>query len=177
MQRYIARMRGGVGSGAATSREGSDPSGPLLSVSAVAYAYRGIEALRDVSLEVEAGEAVGVVGPNGAGKTTLAKVIAGILAPSRGGVALDGRAVSGLRPHEVPARGIGIVLEGRHVFAGQTVRTNLEMGAFWRRLRRAALETSWPRCSGCSLTSSARSPNVPATSAAASSRCSPSAER
>jgi branched-chain amino acid transport system ATP-binding protein len=114
-------------------------AGPLLSVSAVAYAYRGIEALRDVSLEVAAGEAVGVVGPNGAGKTTLAKVIAGILAPSRGGVALGGRPVSGLRPHEVPAQGIGIVLEGRHVFAGQTVRTNLEMGAFWRRLRRAAL--------------------------------------
>jgi len=111
----------------------------LLSVQDVAYAYGGIEALHGVSLTVAAGEAVGVVGPNGAGKTTLAKVIAGVLPAARGRVALGERTITGLRPHRVPAAGIGIVLEGRHVFAGQTVRTNLEMGAFWRRLRRPAM--------------------------------------
>ncbi len=118
---------------------------PVLEVSQVAYAYRGIEAVRDVSLKVSAGEAVGVVGPNGAGKTTLAKMIAGVLNPARGTVEVGGRKVSGMRPHQVPVHGIGIVLEGRHVFAGQSCSTNLELGAFWRKLKRAQLEEEYQR--------------------------------
>jgi branched-chain amino acid transport system ATP-binding protein len=117
----------------------------MLEARDLAYAYRGIQALRGVSLSVAAGEAVGVVGPNGAGKTTLAKVIAGVLPPARGTVTVAGVRVSGLRPHEVVAHGIGIVLEGRHVFAGQTVRTNLELGAFWRKLKRAQLDEEFQR--------------------------------
>src|SRR5262249_35731295 len=118
---------------------------PVLEVSQVAYAYRGIEAVRDVSLKVAGGEAVGVVGPNGAGKTTLAKMIAGILNPARGTVEVAGKKVSGMRPHQVPVHGIGIVLEGRHVFAGQTCTTNLELGAFWRKLKRAQLDEEFQR--------------------------------
>ena len=145
MQRYIARMRGGVGSGAATSREGSDPSGPLLEVTDVAYAYRGIEAVRGVSVALQAGEAVGIVGANGAGKTTLAKLIVGILAPAAGTVTFGGTRISALRSHQVAAHGIGIVLEGRHIFPGQSVRTNLELGAFTRGLKRDELESELGR--------------------------------
>jgi branched-chain amino acid transport system ATP-binding protein len=112
----------------------------LLDVANVAYSYRGIPAVQDISLAVSPGEVVAIVGPNGAGKTTLAKMIAGILTPARGTVSVGGEVLSGLRPSRVPARGVGIVLEGRHVFPGQSVRTNLELGAFWRRLKRAELE-------------------------------------
>lgn len=106
-----------------------------LQVSGVGYAYTGITALEDVSLEVRPGEAVCIVGPNGAGKTTLAKVIAGIHRPRTGTVTFGGREISRRRSCKVPSYGVAIVLEGRHVFAEQSVRTNLELGAYWRRLR------------------------------------------
>lgn len=127
----------------------------LLTVSDVAFSYSGIEALAGVSLSVGAGEAVCIVGPNGAGKTTLAKVIAGALRPSAGEVRFDGQRISGLRPSQVPPHGVAIVLEGRHVFPEQSVRTNLELGAYWRRLRRSELDdaiervfASSPTCAG-----------------------------
>jgi branched-chain amino acid transport system ATP-binding protein len=109
-------------------------------VSGVGYAYAGIPALDDVSLEVGPGEAVCIVGPNGAGKTTLAKVIAGIQRPRSGTVTFDGQQISGRRSCKVPGCGVAIVLEGRHVFAEQSVRTNLELGAYWRRLKRDQME-------------------------------------
>lgn len=122
-----------------------DQVGGLLKVSDVAFSYRGIPALRGVSLAVDAGEAVALVGSNGAGKTTLAKVIAGILSPASGEVLAEGQSISGMRSHQVPRHGVAIVLEGRHVFPTQTVRTNLELGAFWRRLPRSELESELER--------------------------------
>src|SRR5579883_1747144 len=114
-------------------------AGALLRVDELRFAYAGIVALDGVTVEVDEREAVCIVGPNGAGKTTLAKSIVGILRPASGTVRFGGALISGLRPSRVPRHGIGIVLEGRHVFEQQSVRTNLEMGAFWRRLRRAEL--------------------------------------
>ncbi len=119
---------------------GAWDAAPLLHVSGVHYTYGGIEALHDVTLAVREREAVCIVGPNGAGKTTLAKVVAGILRPARGAVAFGGNQVSTLRPSRVPQHGVAIVLEGRHVFDEQSVRVNLELGAYWRRLRRVELE-------------------------------------
>jgi branched-chain amino acid transport system ATP-binding protein len=113
--------------------------GALLRVEELRYAYSGIVALDGVSVEVDEGDAVCIVGPNGAGKTTLAKSIVGILRPASGRVRFGGAVISGLRPSRIPRHRIGIVLEGRHVFEQQSVRTNLEMGAFWRRLGRAEL--------------------------------------
>ena len=130
----MARRRGLEGLDAlATSSEG-------LRISGVGYAYSGITALENVDLEVGSGEAVCLVGPNGAGKTTLAKVIAGIQRPRTGTVMFEGRRISGLPSSKVPSCGVAIVLEGRHVFAEQSVRTNLELGAYWRRLRRDQIE-------------------------------------
>jgi branched-chain amino acid transport system ATP-binding protein len=114
--------------------------GALLSVQDVAFSYSGIQALAGITLSVGSAEAVCIVGPNGAGKTTLAKVIAGALRPASGEVHFAGRRISGLRPSEVPPHGVAIVLEGRHVFNEQSVQTNLELGAYWRRLRRSDLD-------------------------------------
>jgi branched-chain amino acid transport system ATP-binding protein len=101
--------------------------------------YGGIRALDEVSLTVGAGEAVCIVGANGAGKTTLAKAIAGLLRPERGTVRFAGRPLSEVRAHRVAAAGVAIVLEGRHVFVEQSVRTNLELGAYSRKLAHDAL--------------------------------------
>jgi branched-chain amino acid transport system ATP-binding protein len=126
-------------------RPAEEEAGPLLQVRGVHYSYGGIEALADVTLDVDEREAVCIVGPNGAGKTTLAKLIAGILRPPRGTIVFGGSRVSSLRPSRVPSRGIAIVLEGRHVFPEQTVRVNLELGAYWRRLRRPELDAEVAR--------------------------------
>lgn len=117
----------------------------LLEVREVAFAYSGIPALDGVDLHVGAGEAVCIVGPNGAGKTTLAKVICGLLRPDAGDVRLAGDSLVRLRAHRVATRGVAIVLEGRHVFAEQSVRANLELGAYWRRPSRATLDAEFAR--------------------------------
>jgi branched-chain amino acid transport system ATP-binding protein len=111
----------------------------LLAVDELSCSYGGIRALEDVSLRVGPGEAVCIVGANGAGKTTLAKTIAGLVRPDAGRVVFDGQAIEGMRASKVPALGVAIVLEGRHVFVDQSVRTNLELGAYWRRLSRDRL--------------------------------------
>ncbi len=111
----------------------------LLDVEGLTCSYGGIRALDGVRLQVEPGEAVCIVGANGAGKTTLAKSVAGLLRPDDGRVVFDGHVVSDTRSSKVPALGVAIVLEGRHVFVDQSVRTNLELGAYWRRLPRERL--------------------------------------
>lgn len=120
-------------------------SHPLLSIKGLRFAYSGIPAIEDVSIDVDEGEAVCIVGPNGAGKTTLAKTIVGINRPAAGIVSFGGSIISDLRASKIPTRGIGTVLEGRHVFPGQTVQANLELGAYWRRLGRAQLHEEMQR--------------------------------
>jgi branched-chain amino acid transport system ATP-binding protein len=117
----------------------------LLSVENVSYSYSGISALDQVAVAVDEGEAVCIIGPNGAGKTTLANVIAGILRPATGRVVFAGSQISGLRPSLVPRHGIGVVLEGRHVFPRQSVQMNLQLGAYWRRITRTELSEAAER--------------------------------
>jgi branched-chain amino acid transport system ATP-binding protein len=95
--------------------------------------YGEIHALKGVSLEVRQGEIVTLLGNNGAGKTTTLKTISGLLSPRRGTVALEGRPLVGVPPHDVVGLGIGHVPEGRRIFNRLTVRENLLMGAFLRR--------------------------------------------
>ena len=120
--------------------DGESSSGHLLEVDSLCCSYGGIQALDEASLSVAAGEAVCIVGANGAGKTTMAKAIAGLLTPQRGTVRFAGRELTTMRAHRVPAAGIAIVLEGRHVFVDQSVRTNLELGAYWRKIGHGQLE-------------------------------------
>jgi branched-chain amino acid transport system ATP-binding protein len=101
----------------------------LLEVSGLAARYGQIEALREVSVAVDEGEAVALVGANGAGKSTLMKVLMGFLAPAAGAVRFDGRSLAGVATHARARLGLGYSPEGRRVFPGMTVRENLEVAS------------------------------------------------
>jgi branched-chain amino acid transport system ATP-binding protein len=103
-----------------------------LSVSALRVSYGAVAVLHEVSLEVRPGEIVCVIGGNGAGKTTLLKTIAGILRPAAGRVVADGRDIGGRPSWWVARHGIALVPEGRGIFADQSVRDNLMLGALAR---------------------------------------------
>lgn len=97
--------------------------------------YGEIHALRGVSLSVEEGEIVTLIGGNGAGKSTTLNTISGLLQPRRGSVRLNNEDLSNFKAHEIVAKGVVQVPEGRRVFGRLTVAENLEMGAFTRPLR------------------------------------------
>jgi len=105
---------------------------PLLSIEELVVDYGRIRALKGISLSVGQGELVAVIGSNGAGKTTMMKTISGLLKPTSGRVLLDGQPLTGVPAHRVVKLGVAQVPEGRRVFAQQTVRDNLVLGAFLR---------------------------------------------
>ena len=113
----------------------------MLEVRNVTAGYGAFTALWDVSLSVGAGEAVAVVGPNGAGKTTLLRVISGLVPPRSGELELEGARLTGRKAHEIVARGIAHVPEGRRIFPVLTVADNLKMGAFLPAARRRFAES------------------------------------
>jgi branched-chain amino acid transport system ATP-binding protein len=102
----------------------------VLSLQNVAAGYGTFQALFDVSLEVEAGEAVAVIGPNGAGKTTLLRVISKLIEPGGGEVRMDGQLLNTMAAHQVIEQGIAHVPENRRLFPRLTVEENLRIGAF-----------------------------------------------
>ena len=101
----------------------------MLKVDHLSYSYKKIQALRDVSFELQPGEIMAIIGANGAGKSTLMKCIAGVLRPSNGHVALNGEVLPP-RAHEVVKRRMVLVPEGRWIFPGLTIEENLEIGAY-----------------------------------------------
>ena len=113
----------------------------MLELRGVTAGYGHFTALWDVTLRVEAGEAVAVVGPNGSGKTTLMRVISGLVAARAGDLVFEGDSLGGRKAHEVVRRGIAHVPEGRRVFPRLTVADNLRMGAFQPRARAAFAES------------------------------------
>jgi branched-chain amino acid transport system ATP-binding protein len=104
----------------------------LLDVDDVHAYYGNIHALKGLKLHVQEGEIVSLIGGNGAGKTTTLRVISGLLRPRQGTVCFRGEDLSRYRAHELVAKGIAMVPEGRGVFAKLTVAENLEMGAYFR---------------------------------------------
>jgi len=102
----------------------------MLAVADVSAGYAGFPALFNASLEVRAGEAVGVIGPNGAGKTTLLRVISKLIEPTSGTLTFDGASLAGLPAHAIVARGIAHVPENRRLFPRLTAEENLRMGAY-----------------------------------------------
>lgn len=104
----------------------------LLEVNEIDAYYGNIQALKGVSLHVEKGEIVSLIGGNGAGKTTTLRSISGLLHPSGGTILLDGENLSQFRAHELVAKGVAMVPEGRGIFSKLTVAENLEMGAYHR---------------------------------------------
>jgi branched-chain amino acid transport system ATP-binding protein len=113
----------------------------MLTVKNLEVCYGAISALRDVSFTIEAGRIVTLIGANGAGKTTTLRTISGLLRAKGGSISFKGEDITRLPPHQVVARGLGHVPEGRMVFANLTVDENLAMGAYLRRDRAKIAET------------------------------------
>jgi len=112
------------------------PNGaPLLTVSNVTAFYGDLQALFGVSIQVNAGEIVTLIGANGAGKTTLLRVISGMKRAAAGSVRFAGEDVSRIPAHNMVARGVSHVPEGRQVFPFMTVKENLSLGAYSSRAR------------------------------------------
>ena len=108
----------------------------MLKVSDIDVYYGDMQALRNVSIEVNPGEVVSVIGSNGAGKSTLLKTVSGILRPRTGTISLDGREISQAPPSTIVENGISHVPEGRQIFPTMTVLENLEMGAQFPRTKK-----------------------------------------
>jgi len=102
----------------------------MLTLAGIDAGYGSFQALFGISLQVNAGEAVGVIGPNGAGKTTLMRVISGLIRPRRGSIAMEGADLAATPAHRILGLGIAHVPENRRLFARMTVEENLRMGAF-----------------------------------------------
>ncbi len=104
----------------------------MLKINNIQTYYGNIQALKDVSIEVQEGEIVALIGANGAGKTTTLMSICGITPPRSGEILLDGDPIQNLSAEKIVRKGIIQVPEGRRIFPDLTVQENLEMGAFLR---------------------------------------------
>ena len=102
----------------------------LVELEAVSARYGSVSALRDISIQVAAGELVTLIGANGAGKSTTLKLITGIVKPRTGRALFDGKDIGAMSPRDLIRGGLVHVPEGRQIFAQMTVLENLEMGAF-----------------------------------------------
>ena len=104
----------------------------MLEVKDLAAAYSGIEALRGVSLKIEAGEMVALIGANGAGKSTLLNCLSGTVRPRGGSIRFEGREIAGAKPHKVSRQGLLHVPEGRQILVELTIEENLLLGELAR---------------------------------------------
>jgi branched-chain amino acid transport system ATP-binding protein len=105
----------------------------MLSINGIDVFYGNIQALKEVSLEINEGEIVTLIGANGAGKSTLLKTISGLLKPKHGDVLFDGNSIAGKAAQQIVKKGISHVPEGRRIFSNMTVDENLELGAYLRK--------------------------------------------
>lgn len=105
----------------------------MLKVTNLSVHYGMIQAVRNISFEVNEGEIVSLIGANGAGKTTILRTISGLTRPSNGKIEFQGQEIQKISPQNIVAKGLCQVPEGRHIFPGLTVQENLEMGAFLRK--------------------------------------------
>ena len=101
----------------------------MLRASAVSRSYAGVQALRDVTLDLHRDEIVGLIGPNGAGKSTLVNVLGGFDAPTAGSVVLDGRDITRWSAHRRGRAGLTRTFQHSRSFRGLSVRENVEVAA------------------------------------------------
>ena len=106
----------------------------MLEVSNIDTFYGKIQALWGVSSKIDEAEIVALVGANGAGKTTLLNTISGLLRPASGSVEFLDKRIDGLKSHAIVELGMSHIPEGRGLFADMSVRENLEMGAYTKRV-------------------------------------------
>lgn len=105
----------------------------ILEIKNLSVSYGGIEAIKNISLDVEAGSIVTLIGSNGAGKSSTLRSIAGIVKAKSGEVLFEGENILGLSPDQIVKRGVTLVPEGRRVFHNLTVAENLHVGAYLRK--------------------------------------------
>jgi branched-chain amino acid transport system ATP-binding protein len=115
----------------------------LLRVAELTASYGQLPAVRGVSFEVAAGQALAVIGENGAGKTTLFRSLCGLHGQAAGSVVFDGEPIRGIPAHDLVRRGIALVPEGRRIFPSLTVDENLRVAEDQH--RRRPRERRWPR--------------------------------
>jgi branched-chain amino acid transport system ATP-binding protein len=104
----------------------------MLEVRDLSKAFGGLKAVDKASLDVRAGEIVGLIGPNGAGKTTLFATIAGFHKPDGGRITLQGHDITGMAPHRICAAGMVRTFQITQPFARISVRENIMVGAYFR---------------------------------------------
>jgi branched-chain amino acid transport system ATP-binding protein len=108
-------------------------NGVLLDVSGVSKRFGGIQAVRDVSFQVTAGETVGVIGPNGAGKSTLLEIISGAQKPDKGTISFRGKRISGKAPYRISRSGAVRTFQKLRPFVDMTVEENVMVSALVKR--------------------------------------------
>ena len=100
----------------------------LLETRGLTRLFGGLAAVNDVDLTVDKGEIVGLIGPNGAGKTTCFNLLSGFLRPTRGSIVFDGESISGLKPHQIAARGLVRTFQLTTLFQEMTALENVLLG-------------------------------------------------
>ena len=112
----------------------------MLEVKGLQVYYGVIQALKDVSFEVNQGEVIALIGANGAGKTTTLHTLTGLLPAKQGSIIFEGKDITKMPAHKIVELGIAHVPEGRRVFADLTVYENLIMGAYTRKDKKEIAE-------------------------------------
>jgi branched-chain amino acid transport system ATP-binding protein len=100
----------------------------LLELRSLSKNFGGLAAVKDLTLDVDAGSIISLIGPNGAGKSTVFNVITGVYSPSAGSIAFEGRALQGLRPDRVTAAGISRTFQNIRLFSFMSVLENVMVG-------------------------------------------------
>jgi len=117
---------------------------PVLEMTRVSKSFRGLQALSNVSLNLQQGEILGLIGPNGAGKTTLFNVVSGFLRPEHGRVRFMGVEITGVQPHKICKMGMARTFQIVKPFNGLSILQNVAVGCFnWTHDFVSAEETAW----------------------------------
>ena len=119
-----------MSAGSAGSRPAANAAGdgPLLQTRDLSVRFGGLVAVDAISVTLHAGELVGIIGPNGAGKTTFFNAISGVIQPTGGALAVQGRELAGARPHLFARYGIARTFQTPRVFGAMTVAANVDFG-------------------------------------------------
>ena len=104
----------------------------MLSIEGLKVSYGHVEALKGIDLEVRQGNITAIIGSNGAGKTSTLMAISGLAPITAGDIRFEGQSITRRRPHDITRLGITQILEGRQLFADQTVEDNLLLGGYTR---------------------------------------------
>ena len=105
----------------------------MLEIKDLEVYYGMIQAIKEISFEVNEGEVIALIGANGAGKTTILHTISGLIAPKKGSITFEGQEITKIPAHKIVENGLAQVPEGRRVFPSLSVLQNLKLGAYTRK--------------------------------------------